>query len=68
MILGTLGYQKEKKGIKSIHFFKFEDNKVVEKEYFELQDRVRDIIYDDELDIFYIWTDSTASISVLKKI
>ena len=68
MILGTLGYQKDREGIKSIHFFKFEDNKVAEREYFELNDRVRDIIYDDEQDLFYLWTDSTASISVLKKI
>tara|TARA_Y100000389_G_scaffold83702_1_gene80295 strand:- start:5469 stop:6932 length:1464 start_codon:yes stop_codon:yes gene_type:complete len=68
MIIGTLGYQKEKTGIKSIHFFKFEDNKVVEREYFELQERVRDIIYDDEVDVFYLWGDSSASIYVLKKL
>ena len=67
IIVGTLGWKK-REGEKSIHFFKFENNKLVEKDFFELQDRVRDIIYDHELDVFYLWTETTASISVLKKI
>ena len=67
VIVGTLGWKK-REGEKSLHCFKFENNKLAEREFFELQDRVRDIIYDHELDVFYLWTETTASISVLKKI
>ena len=66
LIVGTLGW-KNKKGEKSLHFFKFKNNKLLDKHYFNLNDRVRDIVYDKERNLFYIWTDTTSSLLILKK-
>ena len=66
LIVGTLGW-KNRKGEKSLHFFKFKNNKLLDKHYFNLNDRVRDIVYDKERNLFYIWTDTTSSLLILKK-
>ena len=67
IVVGTLGWMN-RKGEKSIHFFKFDDNNFAKKEFFELNDRVRDIIFDADKELFYFWTDTTSTLNVLKKI
>ena len=67
IIFGSLGKNPEE-GDMSLHFANLKENKIINNLLFNLNERVRDIIYDNETNTIFLFLESTSSIGILRNI
>ena len=67
IIYGSLG-KDPKEGDMSLYFANLKENKIINNLTFNLNERVRDIIYDNETNTIFLFLESTSSIGILRNI
>tara|TARA_Y200000002_G_C22483719_1_gene579868 strand:- start:385 stop:816 length:432 start_codon:yes stop_codon:yes gene_type:complete len=69
VLFGTLGYNIANKGQMSLHFLSIDEKmKIIDNNIIAINDRIRDLVYDDYNNQIILFLETTSSIGVLKRL